>query len=513
MSCSQAEMRSAGLFSSNMVLQRDIPVPVWGTASPGEQVTVSFHGQTVSAAADEQGRWSLNLQPMPACSTGAVLTVRGSRTQAFENVLVGDVWLCSGQSNMDHSMRMLHLPEEEIQAATNYPQLRLFKVDYKTNPEQPEAEVQGEWAVSGYEAAADFSATAAYFGRALCRDLDVPIGLIHSAWGGTPAGSWTSREMLEQLPFMVGKLQDADCAIRDYDPAAAQADYERLLAEWKQKKEAGGDPGFEPQLWNPHTSPWMPATLYNGMIAPLVPMAIRGVIWYQGEANAGWHWVYRESFGALIEDWRNHWGQPFSPEAAGVSLGNFPFLFVQLANFMERQTQPVESVSSTWPYLREAQQQVLALPNTAMAVTTDVGEADDIHPRDKKSVGERLALAARALAYGEDLVFSGPLFQGLEIRGHEAILSFDHTGSGLMVKGETLKGFAVRGERGGWHWGEARTDGHTVVVSADEVPEPVAVRYNWANNPVGNLYNREGLPAAPFRSDEDWYFEPTRDTP
>lgn len=485
-----AAVRPAPVFTDDMVLQRDIPVPVRGTAAPGETVTVRFAGQAVTAVADAAGNWRADLAPLTVSAAPAELIISGADSSVtLTNVLVGDVWLCSGQSNMAFTMRMLKLPDEEIQAATNYPLLRLFTVAAKTNPRQPETDVKGAWAVSSEKFAGGFSGTAAYFGRALCRDLGVPVGLICSAVSGTPAEAWTSREALEQLPFMPDRLKRADQARATYDPAAAQADFKKKMAEWRRKIDAGEPAGQQPRLWNPQTGTGEPATLYNGMIAPLIPFAIRGVIWYQGESNAGRHAQYRDLFSAMITDWRRRWGQ-----------GDVPFLFVQLASFHALQDEPVETHDS-WPYLREAQQQTLALPNTAMAVTTDVGDATDIHPRDKKTVGERLALAARAVAYGENIVSSGPLFRSWKINDGEAVIHFDHTGGGLTVNGNELKGFAVQGKDGNWHWADARIDGDTVIVRSPDVPEPAAVRYNWADNPVGNLFNREGMPTSLFRTD------------
>ncbi len=485
-------VRPAAVFTDNMVLQREMKVPVWGTAAPGEKVTVQFAGQTVGVAADDSGKWRAELAPLKTSADPAELLISGADSSVrLTNVLVGEVWLCSGQSNMDHTMWMLHQPDEEIQAATNYPLLRLFKVKNKTNPEHPDTAVAGAWEASTCETAGGFSGVGTYFGRALCRDLGVPVGLIHCAWGGTPAQSWISRDALEKLPFFSDALRNADNARKNYTPEAAQADFEKKLAEWQRKTDAGEAAGYKPALWNPHTSPWQPASLYNGMVAPLIPFAMRGVIWYQGEANAGWYQVYRELFSALIRDWRQAWGQ-----------GDFPFLFVQLANFKAQQTDPVQA-DSDWAFLREAQSETLDVPNTAMAVITDIGDEKDIHPRDKKTVGERLALAARAKAYGEDIVYSGPVFQTLEIRDGKAIVRFGHIGGGLVAKGDLPTGFAIAGEDRQWHWAAAQIEGDTVILSSPEVPAPVAVRYNWANNPVGNLYNREGLPASLFRTD-DW---------
>lgn len=487
----QADVKPASIFTGNMVLQRAMTVPVWGKAAPGEKVTVRFSGQAVETVADAAGNWRADLAPLETSAESAELVVSGADSSVkLTNVLVGEVWLCSGQSNMERTMWVLKLAEDEIAAATNYPLLRLFKVEHKANPERPEISVKGVWSASTVETAGGFSGTATYFGRALCRDLGVPVGLIQSAWSGTPAEAWTSRGALEQLPFMTNRLMEADDARKNYDPGKAQTDLERKIAEWERKAADGEKAGRKPTFWSPYTDSWQPATLYNGMVAPLVPFAMRGVIWYQGESNAGRAAEYHKLFSAMIRNWREIWGR------------DFPFLYVQLANFKAVQTEPVES-GEFWPLLREAQAQTLAEPNTAMAVITDVGDANDIHPKDKKTVGERLALAARATAYGEDIVYSGPVFQGLEIKNGKAIVRFNSIDGGLMAKGEQLTGFAVAGEDRQWHWANAQIEGNTVILSSPDVKEPLAVRYNWANNPIGNLYNREGLPASLFRTD-DW---------
>ncbi len=485
-----ADLRPASIFTDNMVLQREMKVPVWGVAGKDEKVTVEFAGQTVTARADRSGNWRVDLAPLETSAMPGTLVISGRGSSVtLTNVLVGEVWLCSGQSNMDFTMWMLKQPEEEIQAATNYPFLRLFRVKNQASPQEQKMQVEGSWTTSCYETAGAFSGVATYFGRALCRDLGVPVGLIHSAVSGTPAESWTSRGTLEQLPFMEERLSSADNSRKNYSPEKAAVEFERALAEWQKKTDAGEEAGRRPRLWNPFTSQWQPASLYNGMIAPLIPCAIRGAIWYQGESNAKRHAQYHELFSAMIRGWRTEWNQ-----------GDFPFLFVQLANFMTVQTNAVET-ADLWPHIREAQLQTLTEPDTAMAVITDVGEADNIHPRDKKTVGERLALAARVKAYGEDLVFSGPLFQRLEIQGREAILRFDHVGGGLMFCDGQGAGFAIAGDDQVWHWADARIEGDRVVVYSPEVNKPVAVRYNWADNPIGSLCNKEGLPASLFRTD------------
>ncbi|MFA6172507.1 MAG: sialate O-acetylesterase [Kiritimatiellales bacterium] len=489
----QAAVRPASVFTDNMVLQREIRVPVWGTAEPGEKVTVKFAGQQIEAVADAAGNWRANLAQLKTSAEPAELVISGADSSVkLTNVLVGEVWLCSGQSNMDYTMRMLSQPEKEIQAAADYPLLRLFKVKNQSNPEHPEVSVEGAWKASTPETAGDFSGTATYFGRALCRDIGVPVGLIHCAWGGTTAEAWTSRDVLDRLPFMPDRLRAADVARKTYVPDKAQADFEKKLAEWQRKKDAGENAGSKPVLFNPFTDPMQPAALYNGMIAPLMPFAMRGIIWYQGEFNVRRSNEYRPLISAMVRDWREKWGQ-----------GDFPFLYVQLAGFMKVQTDPVEDPSSVfpWPYLREAQTRTLDLTNTAMAVITDVGDALNIHPKDKKTVGERLALAARAKAYGENIVYSGPLFQSLEVKDGKAVVRFSHIGGGLTAKGGKLTGFAISGADRKWHWADAQIEGDTVVVSSSEVSVPVSVRYNWANNPIGNLFNKEGLPASMFRAD------------
>jgi sialate O-acetylesterase len=486
-----ADIKPASIFTDNMVLQRGIRVPVWGTAAPGERVVIQFSDQTVETVADAAGNWRTHLAPLKTSCDPAEMILSGKDSSIkLVNILIGEVWLCSGQSNMNFTMRKLNQPEEEILAATNYPLLRLFKAGQKTNPERMDSSIEGAWSISTYETASGFSGVATYFGRALSRNMGIPVGLIQSAWGGTPAESWTSHATLKQLPFMTGRLRDAGHALRSYTPEKAMAEFEQKLTDWQRKTDAGENAGIKPVLYNPYTSPYFPSTLYNGMIAPLCPFAIRGVIWYQGESNVEKYMEYRELMAAMIANWRENWGQ-----------GNFPFLYVQLASYMKLQTDPVEANDSVWPHLRDAQTKTLSVTNTAMVVITDVGDASNIHPKDKKTVGERLALAARARAYGEKIVYSGPAYLGLEIKGDTAIVHFDNAGSELTAKGDGLTGFAIAGEDRKWRWADAQIQGNDVIISSPEVKTPVAVRYNWANNPVGNLFNKEGLPASLFRTD------------
>jgi len=481
------------LFQHNMVLQRRCALPVWGTARPGETVTVAFAAQRVRGVADSQGVWRVRLAPQRVSTTPQTMIIAGSSRIELTNILIGDVWVCSGQSNMEWPLSAASNAAAEVAAAAQYPTLRLFKVVHATAL-TPQTDLVGTWQVSSPETAAEFSAVATFFARALIARRGVPIGLIHASWGGTPVESWTRRAVLEAFPFMAQRLRAADDAVRNYDPAAAQRQYERDLAIWQTNATAlqalGQPEPRQPQLWNPYHSAWQPCSLYNAMIAPLLPFALRGVIWYQGEANAWNADQYRVLFPAMIEDWRAQWG-----------CGPFPFLFVQLANFLERQTAPVQ-INAGWPLLREAQIMTLRVTNTAMASAIDIGDANDIHPRNKQEVGRRLALAACALGDSEQLVYAGPLLRDLRISGSNMIVRFTNVGGGLLAQGGALKGFAVCGADTNWVWATAVIRGATVVATAPGVARPVALRYNWADNPIGNLYNKERLPAAPFRTDK-----------
>lgn len=486
-----AEVKLPALFSDNMVLQRDRPIPVWGTAEAGEQVTVTLGEAQVTATANQEGRWRVQLPPR-AAGGPFEMTIAGKNTLTRRNVLIGEVWIASGQSNMEWPVHLSLHPEEEI-AAANYPQIRFFNVKH-TVASQPRTDVEGTWVECTPQTVPNFSAVAYFFSRDLHQALGVPIGLIKTAWGGTPAESWVSRSSLEAQPDLKVLVERWDAqrlqALEDY--AAAVDQYFQQVARWVQNAQSSGllppmpaAPGLPGILQNP----WRTSGLYNGMIAPLIPYALRGAIWYQGESNASRAYQYRTLFPALIQDWRRAWGQ-----------GDFPFLFVQLANFTPPPAEPGES---DWAELREAQAQALALPNTGMAVAIDVGEADNIHPPNKQEVGRRLALAARAIAYGQEVVYSGPLYQSMAVEGHSIRLWFRHLGGGLVARGGgPLRGFAIAGADRKFVWAEACIEGETVVVHSDQVPEPVAVRYAWANNPEGcNLFNQAGLPAPPFRTD------------
>ncbi|MCX8036534.1 MAG: DUF1080 domain-containing protein [Candidatus Sumerlaeia bacterium] len=471
----RAEVRLPHLLSDGMVLQQGAPIRIWGWADEGEQVAVQFLNQTDTTIAS-RGKWMITLQPVKAGGPYE-LTVYGKNTPkpiVIKDVYVGEVWVCSGQSNMQWALSQVENAEQHIAAAKN-PNLHLFYVP-RVKSDVPLDDTSATWKVCTPESARDFSAVAYFFGRDLQKALGVPVGLIHTCWGGSPAEVWCKESVLASNPLLKPILDNY---------AAAQANYEKAKAAYdaaKSKAKKDGKPAAQPPR-----APWKPCELYNGMIAPLLPYSIKGAIWYQGESNAGRAQEYRVLFPAMIQNWRRDW-----------NCGEFPFLAVQLAPFMAVKDQPSES---NWAELREAQfLATKVLPNVGLAVITDVGDPNDIHPKKKEPVGARLALAARGIAYGEKIEYSGPVFKSLRASGNRLVLSFDHVGKGLESRGGPLKGFAIAGEDGKWVWADAEIKGKTVVVSAAGVAKPVAVRYGWADCPVVNLWNKDGLPACPFQA-------------
>jgi sialate O-acetylesterase len=636
-------LRLPTLFADHMVLQRSEKVPVWGWASPGTKVIVAVAEQKKQTKANKAGRWETKVGPFPAGGPHTMTITAGDESIALEDILIGEVWVCSGQSNMEMPLKSgwasVINADEEI-AKANYPNIRLFDVINTTSlTPLTDAPTAAGWTACTPETTAPFSAVGYFFGRHLHEELGIPIGLIHSSWGGTPAEAWTSTDTLKTLPdyayvpeWLAAAVKDQPELEREYKQAldawlakfAANDKGSQNgsmvwskptldIADWKTMDlpvlwEEAGLPGMDGTVWfrkdidlpadwagkdlqlragqiddmditwfngeqvgatmedgkynvqrnytvpgalvkagrntvvvrvvdtgggggiygdaaglavtskesgaalsiagpwryavggdlsnlppkpqtppganNPHT----PSVLYNAMINPLIPYRIKGAIWYQGESNAGRAHQYRTLFSSMIQDWRKQWDQ-----------GDFPFFFVQLANFQAVKAQPAED---SWAELREAQNLALKLPNTGVAVAIDIGEADDIHPRNKQDVGKRLALAARHVAYGQELVYSGPRYQSMQTEGNTIRVRFNHTGSGLLSSdGAELQGFAIAAEPGKFHWAQARIDGDSVVVSSEDVANPVAVRYAWATNPECNLTNREGLPASPFRTD------------
>ena len=503
-----------------MVLQRDAVVRVWGWAEPGEVVAVTFAGRQKTAKTDTGGKWEVKLAPLPASAEPRDLTVKGTgdRSVICRRVLVGEIWVCSGQSNMDfllkqiaHGADALSLHSQQEMTTANDPLLRQFTVENAVSPDEPATDCQGSWFACEPGVTPEFSAVGYYFGRALRRELGVPVGLLKSAWGGTPIEPWTRAEVLMKEPRTRDIVEWWRASQDDFEKSGALDAYESSLAEWKEQVAAAGEAGKaaprEPgKPVQPKDHNFWPGTLYNAKIAPLTPFSIRGVIWYQGEGNAankyGLADLYGVTFSRMIRDWRAQWGQVF------------PFLWVQLAQYGRA---PEEPGDAYWPLLQDEQRRTLAVTNTGMAVTLDIGNPDDIHPRNKLDVGERLALWALAGTYGKPVAeCSGPLYRECRVDGKRMLVIFDHAGSGLMVgkkdgfapakeAEEELARFQIAAADQRWVWARAKIVGKdTVAVWSDDVSEPAAVRYAWASNPAGaNLYNKEGLPASVFRTD-DW---------
>jgi sialate O-acetylesterase len=480
----RCEVKLPGILSSHMVLQRDRPIHIWGWSAPGEKISVAFHASSREAVGSGLGSWSVFLAP-EAAGGPYRLTVSSGNTIVLEDVSVGDVWLASGQSNMEMPLKgfggaPLKDSAQEIEHA-GQPRIRLLHIPRKT-ADYPLRNSDTAWTVCSPETAANFSAVAYFFGRELAERERVPIGLIDATWGGTVAEAWVSLQGIAGdaalMPVFATRAQMME----------AQGDAGEIMERERREDMAARQAGKTPaqHAWHPDPGSWAPAALFNGMIAPETAYGIKGVIWYQGESNSRTKFapMYAKIFPALIADWRAQWRQ-----------GDFPFLFVQIANFKSNATEQ-------WPIIREAQRRSLSVANTAMVVTADIGDPDNVHPADKQSVGARLALAARALAYGEKVEYSGPLFRQATPEGDGMRVWFDHAGSSLAAKAGDPHGFEIAGEDGRFVSAKARLDGSSVVVSDARVPQPKYVRYGWANAPVIDLYNSEGLPASPFTSED-----------
>jgi sialate O-acetylesterase len=464
-SAARADVRLPAIFSDHAVLQREMPVPVWGWADPGEEVTVTIAGQTQRATADEKGKWRVALSPL---SVGEPLTmvVKGKNQVERNDILVGEVWLCSGQSNMEFPVAAATDADLEIPVAS-HPRIRLVRVKGEGS-QTPVEDFDGRWEICSPETVKGFSAVGYFFGRELQQHLDVPVGLIDDSWGGSACEAWIRRDRLEGKPLYEALL----------------ARWEKLESEYKQTK----DPAKRNQMFGNQR----PANLYHARVDPILGYAIRGVIWYQGESNAGRAYQYREMFPLMIQSWREDWDQ-----------GDFPFYWVQLADYMPEKP---ESSESGWAELREAQTMTQdRLPKTGQAVIIDLGEAADIHPRNKLEVGKRLARWALARDYGRDLVCQSPRYDSMEVKDGAVVVKFKDVGGKLVtVDAKNVQGFAIAGEDRQWKWAEAKITGpDEITVSSPDVPKPVAVRYAWADNPVCNLYNAVLLPVTPFRTD-DW---------
>jgi sialate O-acetylesterase len=477
------------VLSDHMVVQRDLPVHVWGFAAAGEAVSVEFRGETRTVATDQVGRWSVYLKPGKAGGPFE-MTVKGGKAGespiTIHDVLVGDVWVASGQSNMEFGMWQADTASQDLPKADN-PRIRLMIVNRKA-ADYPMDDVDTTgWAASTPATAKYFSAVAWYFAREIEQREHVPVGVIDSTWGGTPAEAWTRLTALGENAALNPLFASRGKMIEGGADAERQiADEQRQIAEAK----AAGKP--VPSFpWHPALPSWGPGNLWNGMIAPLTPFPIRGAIWYQGESNSPQdRWpLYNRIMRTLIEDWRREW-----------AVGDFPFLYVQIANFKS-------GSQDDWPSLRQQQMETLGLKNTAMAVTIDIGNPDNIHPTDKVDVGRRLAIAARALSYGESIEYSGPLFRQAvpdNLAGTAAMrVWFDHA-KGLNAKGGEVTGVEVAGKDGKFVPAKAVIEGETILASSPDVPLPVAVRYGWSSSPQCNLFNGEGLPASPFTSVKDF---------
>lgn len=489
-----ADVRVNSLFTSHMVLQRDQANRVWGWADAGEEVTVTIGDQTKTAMPGQGGRWEVVLAPLPV---GGPLTmvIKGKNSITIEDILVGEVWICSGQSNMQWAVQQSNNADLEIMAA-KYPKIRMISVP-QVGTQEPQNDFKGSWAVCTPEVARDFSAVGYFFGRQLHQTLDVPIGLIDNAWGGSACEAWIRRDILQADAKYGALLARWENIEKTYDHEKAVATFKLQMEKWKTDSEAAKKEGkpIPPQPRgpnNPLTGNARPANIYNGVLKPTIGYGIRGAIWYQGESNASRAYQYRKLFPLMIQSWRDEWQQ-----------GNFPFYFVQLADFRDEKTEPGES---DWAELREAQTMTLsALPNTGQAVIIDIGEGKDIHPKNKQDVGMRLARWALAKDYGVKIPFQSPTYKSMTTDGNRVILSFDSVGGGLRTFDVAQgKGFAVCGEDKAWKWAKAEIKSASeIVVSCPDVPKPVAVRYAWSDNPICNVFSAEGLPLTPFRTD-DW---------
>lgn len=481
-----ADVSTPSIFGDHMVLQRNQANPVWGWADPGERVTVAIAGQSHSTEADRNGDWRVTLDPLPAGGPHT-LKIEGKNALSYADTLVGEVWICSGQSNMQWAVSQSYDGDLVALTATD-PDIRLISVP-QVGTQEPQKDFDGQWERASAETVEGFSAVGYRFGLQLRQALGVPIGLIDNAWGGSAAEAWIRRDALQADKRYAPLLEQWREIESTYDHEAETEKYEARLTKWNANGKEGPRPGA-PR--NPLTRNHRPANIYNGVLHPTIGYGIKGVIWYQGETNANRAYQYRHLFPLMIQHWRDEWGQ-----------GDFPFYWVQLADFRDPVDEPQEAA---WAELREAQTMTLSkLKHTGQAVIIDVGEGRDIHPRDKHTVANRLARWALARDYGIDLLCQSPTFQSMKVTGSKIVLDFDHVGQGLHtfdVK-EPI-GFAIAGKDRKWGWAQAKlVDENTVEIWSDAIDRPVAARYAWGNNPVCNLFSRDGLPATPFRTD-DW---------
>lgn len=486
-----ADVRLPSIISDNMVIQADTAVPIWGWASPGEKITLTINDQKCSTSSGTDGKWMIKLKPIRSSDKSLEMTIAGKNTITIKNILIGQVWLASGQSNMQFYVKSAKNGDKEIQNAV-YPSIRLFTVPPRV-AFAPAQDCNGRWFECTPQSVTYFSAVAYFFGREIHKEIKQPVGLINSSWGGTIAETWMSPESLHANPAYKAILQRHEQTVKMYPNG--QTDYEKYLKQWQtDANEAAktGKPAPVKQAppfgqMNPNGA----SLLYDGMISPIIPYAIKGAIWYQGESNASRAKQYETLFPALIADWRKQWQQ-----------GDFPFFYVQIANFKTPSAWMPDP--NAWVELREAQFKTLSVANTGMAVATDLADANvsDIHPKNKQEVGRRLALWALAKTYGKKIEYSGPLYNGMKIEGNKIILSFQHVDGGLVAKGGELKGFTIAGKDQKFVPAKAVIKDKNVIVESSEIKKPLAVRYAWTDVTTQcNFYNAADLPASPFRTD------------
>ncbi|MDG3004965.1 sialate O-acetylesterase [Paludisphaera sp. Pla2] len=481
----RADVKLPAIFGDHMVLQRSLPLNVWGWAEPGEDVTVKFHGQTRTTKGGGDGKWSVVLEPV-AAGGPFEMVVSGKNTVTFNDVLVGEVWVCSGQSNMQWSVAGSTDADLEI-AAAKFPNIRLISVP-QVGTQEPQKDFKGQWKVCSPETVGPFSAVGYFFGRQLYETLGVPVGLINDAWGGSACEAWVPREKLAADPKYKDLLASWEEREKGYE--AAKKAYEDAKAQAKAEGKPGPKPQDDPDglMKGNHR----PGNIFNGVLLPTIGYGIKGAIWYQGESNAGRAYQYRDLFPLMIQAWRELWGQ-----------GNFPFYWVQLADFLPEKPEPGDS---SWAELREAQTMTIRrLPNTGEAVIIDLGEAKDIHPKNKLDVAQRLARWALARDYGVNIPYQSPTYKAMEKHDGKVVLTFDHVAGGFApFDVAEPRGFAIAGADKKFVWAQAKIVGpDKIEVWSDKVSQPESVRYAWADNPVCNLYSGVGLPLTPFRTD-DW---------
>ncbi|TDU81652.1 sialate O-acetylesterase [Prosthecobacter fusiformis] len=504
----QAELRLPAIIGDHMVLQQKQANPIWGWDTPGTEVTVKFADQTKTAKAGADGKWTVKLDAVPASAKPATLSIQGTTGKELKNILVGEVWLCSGQSNMGFNVISSWDADLTI-AQAKYPQIRLISVP-QVGTQEIQDDFKGQWAECSPETVGQFTAVGYHYGRVLHEMLGVPVGLIDNAWGGSACEAWVRRDLLEKD----ARFKDIIERWKATEASFTQEAFDKQVADYKAKADAwalarkeaikNGTPqpaplGRAPR--NAMTGQGRPGNLYAGVLHPTIGYGIKGVIWYQGESNASRAKEYQELFPFMIEHWRKEWKQ-----------GDFPFYWVQLADYKAENPEPGDS---DWAELREAQTLSLSkVANSGQCVITDLGESNDIHPKNKVDVAERLARWALVKDYGLKMPYSSPTYKDVKFADGKAILTFDHAETGLrIVDVDQVRGFAICGEDRKWVWADAvilpdsklspRTPrGNQITVSSPQVAKPVAVRYAWADNPVANVYSAEGLPVTPFRTDD-----------